>query len=167
MTPQQEESVLRRCSELIVRLSGARPRGYVAPWWELSPATGELLVKHGFTYDHSQMHRDFAPYYARVGEQWTKIDLSQPAEHGMNPLQHARPVDLVEIPANWYLDDLPPMMFVKSFPTATGSSTRATSRLSGATSSTESIASAGTQSLPSPSTPMSAAGRRCCSCSSA
>lgn len=29
----------------------------------------------------------------------------------MKPLQRGNPTGLVEIPANWYLDDLPPMMY--------------------------------------------------------
>ena len=31
----------------------------------------------------------------------------------MKPLQRGQETDLVEIPASWYLDDLPPMMFIK------------------------------------------------------
>ncbi|MBO0730033.1 MAG: polysaccharide deacetylase [Acidimicrobiaceae bacterium] len=120
MSEQQEESVLVRSIELIEKVSGRRPRGYVAPWWELSPVTGRLLRKHGFLYDHSQMHRDFEPYFVRVGESWTKIDLSRPAESWMRPLERGTQLDLVEIPASWYLDDLPPMMYVKSFPNSHG-----------------------------------------------
>jgi peptidoglycan/xylan/chitin deacetylase (PgdA/CDA1 family) len=66
------------------------------------------------------MHRDFEPYYVRVGDRWTKIDYSQPAETWMEPLVRGRETELVEIPANWYLDDLPPMMFVKTSPNSHG-----------------------------------------------
>ena len=66
------------------------------------------------------MHRDFEPYYVRVGDRWTKIDYSQPAETWMEPLVRGRETELVEIPANWYLDDLPPMMFVKASPNSHG-----------------------------------------------
>jgi len=45
MTPAQEEEVLDRCTELVTKLSGRRPTGYVAPWWEFSPITNELLLK--------------------------------------------------------------------------------------------------------------------------
>jgi peptidoglycan/xylan/chitin deacetylase (PgdA/CDA1 family) len=38
----------------------------------------------------------------------------------MKPLQRGRETDLVEIPANWYLDDLPPMMFIKKAPNSHG-----------------------------------------------
>ena len=80
MTPDQEEAVLVKCIDLIVKLTGKRPRGYIAPWWELSPATAGLLLKHGFLYDHSMMHNDFTPYYVRVGDSWTKIDYSKQAD---------------------------------------------------------------------------------------
>lgn len=120
MTPKQEEDVLIRCIELIEQVSGRRPRGYVAPWWEMSNATAELLLKHGFTYDHSQGFDDFTPFYARVGDSWTKIDYSQEAASWMKPLVRGTEIDLVEIGANWYMDDLPPMMFIKKSPNSHG-----------------------------------------------
>jgi peptidoglycan/xylan/chitin deacetylase (PgdA/CDA1 family) len=120
MTRQQEESVLLRCIDLVEKVSGTRPTGYVAPWWEFSPVTNELLLANGIKYDHSLMHRDFEPYYVRVGDSWTKIDYSQPAETWMKPLVRGEETDLVEIPANWYLDDLPPMMFIKAAPNSHG-----------------------------------------------
>ncbi|MGH7715434.1 MAG: polysaccharide deacetylase family protein [Vulcanimicrobiaceae bacterium] len=120
MTPQQEEDVLLRSIDLIERMSGKRPRGYVAPWWETSPVTAELLLKNGFRYDHSQGHHDFQPYYARTAESWTKVDYSKPAQEWMKPLHRGRAVDLVEIVASWYLDDLPPMMFIKASPNSHG-----------------------------------------------
>ncbi len=120
MTREQETAVLARCVELIERVSGSRPRGYVAPWWEMSGSTAELLLAHGFTYDNSQGYHDFLPFYARVGDSWSKVDYSQPAESWMRPLRRGREVDLVEIAANWYLDDLPPMMFIKQSPNSHG-----------------------------------------------
>lgn len=120
MTREQEEAVLRRSIDLIERLSGKRPTGYVAPWWEFSPITNELLIQYGIKYDHSLMHKDFEPYYVRVGDRWTPIDYSQPADQWMKPLQRGRATNLIEIPASWYLDDLPPMMFIKKSPNSHG-----------------------------------------------
>ena len=91
------------------------------------------------------MHDDFHPYYVRVGDAWTKIDYGKPAEEWMKPLVRGEETDLVEIPASWYLDDLPPMMFIKKARTATASSTRGTSSRSGSTSSTGSTASTTTR----------------------
>ena len=66
--------VTASASDLIEKRSGTRPVGYVAPWWEFSPITNELLVERGFLYDHSLMHNDHTPYYVRVGDSWTKIN---------------------------------------------------------------------------------------------
>ena len=120
MTPEQEEAVLTRCIDLITALTGKRPTGYVAPWWEFSHVTNELLLKNGIKYDHSLMHRDFECYYVRVGDRWTKIDYTQPADLWMKALVRGHETDLVEIPASWYLDDLPPMMFIKNSPNSHG-----------------------------------------------
>jgi len=120
MTPEQEEAVLVKCIDLIEQASGRRPTGYVAPWWEFSNVTNELLLKHGIKYDHSLMHRDFHPYYVRVGDSWTKIDYSKQPEEWMKPLVRGEETDLIEIPASWYLDDLPPMMFIKAAPNSHG-----------------------------------------------
>lgn len=120
MTPQQEEAVMDKSIELIENLCGRRPTGYVAPWWEFSPVSNELLLKKGIKYDHSLMHKDFEPYYVRVGDTWTKIDYSKKAEEWMKPLVRGEETDLVEIPASWYLDDLPPMMFMKAAPNSHG-----------------------------------------------
>lgn len=120
MTRVQEEAILDRCIDLVEKASGQRPTGYVAPWWEFSPVTNELLLERGIKYDHSLMHRDFEPYYVRVGDSWTKIDYSLSAEEWMQPLIRGRETDLVEIPASWYLDDLPPMMFIKASPNSHG-----------------------------------------------
>ncbi|MBK5115322.1 MAG: polysaccharide deacetylase [Thermoleophilia bacterium] len=120
MTSWQEEAVLSKCVELIEKFSGKRPRGYVAPWWEMSEVTVDLLLEYGFTYDHSQGFDDFTPFYARVGDSWTKIDYSKNADAWMKPLVRGERKDLVEIGANWYLDDLPPMMFMKAAPNSHG-----------------------------------------------
>ena len=120
MTPTQEEAVLVKSIDLIEKVSGRKPRGYVAPWWEMSNATADLLLKYGFTYDHSQGYRDFQPFYARVGDTWNVIDYSKTAEEWMHPLKHGKEIDLVEVGANWYVDDLPPMMFMKKAPNSHG-----------------------------------------------
>jgi peptidoglycan/xylan/chitin deacetylase (PgdA/CDA1 family) len=120
MTPEQEEAVLDKCIDLVSRLAGKRPTGYVAPWWEFSNVSNELLLKKGIKYDHSLMHHDFQPYYVRVGDSWTKIDYSKKPEAWMKPLVRGRETKLIEIPASWYLDDLPPMMFIKKAPNSHG-----------------------------------------------
>ncbi len=120
MTDQQERDVLEKSIEVLSRITGEGPKGYTAPWWELSHRTPTLLKEFGFSYDHSQQHLDFVPYYARVGESWSKIDYSGPAANWMKPLEKGESVDIVEIAANWYVDDLPPMMFIKASPNSHG-----------------------------------------------
>lgn len=120
MTPEQEEAVMDKCIDLITKLADRRPTGYVAPWWEFSPVSNELLLKKDIKYDHSLMHNDFTPYRVRVGDSWTKIDFSQKPDAWMKPLQRGQETDLIEIPASWYLDDLPPMLFIKKAPNSHG-----------------------------------------------
>lgn len=120
MSPQQERDVLGKCVDLVVGLTGSRPKGYCAPWWEMSGYTAEMLMDEGFSYDNSQSYHDFLPFYARVGDKWTNIDYGKDAAEWMKPLEHGSEVDLVEFAANWYVDDLPPMMFMKASPNSHG-----------------------------------------------
>ena len=120
MSPEQEEAVMLKSIALIEELCGRRPTGYVAPWWEFSPITNELLLKHGIKYDHSLMNDDFHCHRVRVGDSWKLIDYSAPAESWMEPLKRGQESPLIEIPASWYLDDLPPMMFMKKVPNSHG-----------------------------------------------
>lgn len=120
LTREQEEAIFDRSIALIEKHWGRRPVGYVAPWWEVSATSIEILLARGIAYDHSLMHHDCIPYYVRTGDSWTKIDYSKPAETWMKPFSKGRVTDLVEIPASWWLDDLPPMMFIKKFPNSHG-----------------------------------------------
>src|SRR4051812_45242279 len=63
MTREQEIVILDKCIDLVTKLSGKRPTGYVAPWWEFSTVTNELLLESGIKYDHLLMHHDHQPYY--------------------------------------------------------------------------------------------------------
>jgi hypothetical protein len=65
-------------------------------------------------------HEDCQAYYLRTGDSWTNIDYSKKAETWMKPLEHGPQTGLVEIPSNWYIDDLPPMMFIKKAPNSHG-----------------------------------------------
>jgi len=120
LTRAQEEAIFDKCIGMIEKHWGRRPVGYVAPWWEVSATSIEILIERGIQYDHSLMHRDATPYYVRTGDAWTKIDYAKPAETWMKPFTKGRETDLVEIPASWHLDDLPPMMFIKKFPNSHG-----------------------------------------------
>ncbi|KAF8555836.1 carbohydrate esterase family 4 protein [Imleria badia] len=115
MSLEQQRDVLDHTCKLLTDFNfGNPPKGSVAPWWETSKEGTALLLEKGIEYDHSNMAHDSQAYYLRDEDQWTKIDYSAKAETWMKPLAKGNETGLVEIPANWYLDDLPPMMFIKS-----------------------------------------------------
>mgnify|MGYP005852151941 CR=1 FL=1 len=120
LTYEQEEAIFDKSIEVIRTLTGHRPTGYVAPWWEVAENSVNIMLDKGIKYDHSLMHRDHECYYVRVGDGWTKIDYTQHPDSWMKPFTRGRLTRLVEIPASWHLDDLPPMMFVKAFPNSHG-----------------------------------------------
>lgn len=79
-----------------------------------------MLLSYGIEYDHSMSHEDCQAYYLRTDDSWTKIDYTKKAKEWMKPLVKGQDTGLVEIPANWYLDDLPPHMFIKGAPNSHG-----------------------------------------------
>lgn len=81
LAEDEERAILERGAEILEPLTGGRPRGYRAPWWELNERTPELLAATGFAYDSSMMDDDI-PYR-----------LDTPAG------------TLIELPVHWSLDD--------------------------------------------------------------
>ncbi|ANB13399.1 polysaccharide deacetylase family protein [Sugiyamaella lignohabitans] len=121
MTLEQQKDVLDKTFKLLTEFCGKPPRGSVAPWWETSKEGAELLLNYGIEYDHSMGHEDCQAYWLRLGDSWTKIDYTKKAEEWMKPLiRGTTETGLVEIPSNWYIDDLPPMMFIKNAPNSHG-----------------------------------------------
>ena len=53
--------MLDKCIELVTQVSGRRPTGYVAPWWEFSTVTNELLLERHSSArgDRRQPHGSF------------------------------------------------------------------------------------------------------------
>ena len=120
LSAEQEEAIMAKCISLIKTHTGTAPTGYAAPFAEMSDYTPTLLEQYGILYDQSQGLHDFIPYYVRAGDSWTKIDYSKPAEAWMKPLVRGNIADIVEIPFSWHLDDLPPLMFIKTSPNSAG-----------------------------------------------
>ena len=81
LSEEEEHAILERGAEVLEPLTGERPSGFRAPWWELNPRTPELLASTGFEYDSSLMDDD-VPYVL---------------ETAAGPL--------VELPVHWSLDD--------------------------------------------------------------
>ncbi len=94
---EREEQILELGIASIERVTGARPRGYRSPSWDISGGTIELLLSHGFEYDSSLMGTDFTPYYCRTGD--------VPDQSG--PHQFGEETPLVELPVDWSMDDWP------------------------------------------------------------
>lgn len=94
---EPERAILERGIRLIEDLAGRAPRGYRAPAGSFSRNTLRLLTDHGFLYDSSLMGDDFTPYYCRDG---IKASIDAPYDFGT-------PVELVELPFSWNLDDFP------------------------------------------------------------
>jgi peptidoglycan/xylan/chitin deacetylase (PgdA/CDA1 family) len=81
LSEAEEREIIERSAEILEPLTGARPRGYRAPLWELNARTPELLAAAGFTYDSSLMDDD-VPYRLETGNG-----------------------TLIELPVHWSLDD--------------------------------------------------------------
>ncbi|KAK5016222.1 hypothetical protein LTR39_002196 [Cryomyces antarcticus] len=120
MNIEQQTAIMDKCYKLIKEFTGKPPRGMVAPWWESSKEGAELMLKYGLEYDHSFSHEDCQCYWLRIGDTWTPIEYDKHPDHWMKPLVGGDKTGLCEIPANWYLDDLPPMMFIKKAPNSHG-----------------------------------------------
>lgn len=109
LSEEQERAVLAKSIEVITKLSGKRPRGWTAPAWTTSPNTVRILEENNIVYDHSFMHHDCQPYYLPHNPDCTETDVSKPAQDWMKPMSRLQISRLVEIPANWHLDDWPPL----------------------------------------------------------
>ncbi len=74
----QEEAILQKSFTILEDLTGTRPVGYRAPWFELNPWTPSVLQRNGVFYVASAMGDD-VPYRHHNG--------------------------LIEIPGQWMLED--------------------------------------------------------------
>ncbi|PSN74608.1 glycoside hydrolase/deacetylase, partial [Corynespora cassiicola Philippines] len=110
LSEKQQRDVLEKSIEVITRIVGKRPRGWTAPAWSTSKDTIRLLEEFNIEYDHSFMHHDSQPYYVPSPHlsSYVETDLMKPASHWMTPMSTLKPSSVVEIPANWHLDDWPP-----------------------------------------------------------
>ena len=79
----QEREVIRRGSAALEALTGRLPVGYRSPIWQFSANTVRLLHEAKFKYTSDFMHT-MLPTYNEVG---------------------GRPVDMINLPGSWVLDD--------------------------------------------------------------
>jgi len=102
----KEREIIEMGLASLEKVIGKRPLGYRSPSWDLSPNSIELLLEYGFVYDSSMMGNDFSPYWCRHGDQFDMVS-------GYN---FGKPVNLLEMPVTWGLDDFPAFEYV-SLPT--------------------------------------------------
>ncbi|KAJ4365219.1 hypothetical protein N0V83_008837 [Neocucurbitaria cava] len=116
LTPTQERDVLEHCISLYQELLGRRPLGYRAPLYQLRESTVELLEEYAFLYDSSLSHHDSKPYYLPAlppikpptyAEEASAKDWMKPLPKPSAPTNKT----MVEIPANWYAEDMTPMQY--------------------------------------------------------
>ncbi|KAH6877945.1 glucose 1-dehydrogenase [Alternaria rosae] len=122
LNEQQQREVLEKSIQVLTDIVGKKPRGWAAPAWSTSRETIKLLEEFGIEYDHSFMHHDSQPYYVPSPHlsTYTETDVSKPASHWMKPMSTLKPSAVVEIPANWHLDDWPPFQLSLTQPSTHG-----------------------------------------------
>ena len=98
----RERWILEKGFKALDDVAGVRPVGYRSPAWDNSPDSIPLLLEFGFEYESSLMGSDFEPYWCRVGDEFTLDD----------PYKFGTPVDIVELPVAWHLDDFPHFEYV-------------------------------------------------------
>ena len=103
LSPEKEEEELLRGIDTIRELTGAAPRGYRSPSWDMSDITLELLLRNGFLYESSMMGHDHEPYRVRQGD-IVAVD---------EPMQFGTPTPLIEMPISWTLDDFPHFEYLR------------------------------------------------------
>lgn len=93
----EERELVERCAAAVETATGARPKGWRAPYWSLGEASLGLVEAAGFAYDSSLMADDFGLYRVRQGDRHSMTEGSRFGREGA----------LVEVPVSWALDDWP------------------------------------------------------------
>ena len=97
----EQRRIIERGLEALDHVAGIRPRGHVAPAWNMSVDTIDLLDEFGFEFDGSRMATDHLPVYVRKGDTWTRDA----------PFQFGTLTDIVGLPVAWIMDDVPMFEF--------------------------------------------------------
>lgn len=106
LTIEQERAVMAKSIEVYKEFTGRHPRGWVAPSWEVSPNSMQILEDFGIEYDHSMLHHDCQPYWApNIGDSVIYTDYSKDPSAWMAPMVQQKVTTVVEIPGSWNVDD--------------------------------------------------------------
>lgn len=107
---KEQKAVLTKSIAVLTDFCGKKPQGYTAPAWTTSKELIPQLEEAGIVYDHSFMHHDVQPYWAPDSSHtWIETDVKKEAAQWMSPMTKLKPSGVVEIPANWHVDDWPPL----------------------------------------------------------
>lgn len=126
LTADQERDVLEKCIDLATNLTGKKPRGYRAPLYQLKSRTVSLLQEYGFLWDSSLSHYDSQPYFLpKNPPPVEQIDFSpdKKASNWMHPSPNFDKLEkssLVELPCNWYHEDMTPLQYFPNTPNSSG-----------------------------------------------
>ena len=93
----EERELVERCAAAVESVTGARPRGWRAPYWSLGESSLGLVQAAGFAYDSSLMADDYRLYRVRHRDRHSVFEGSRFGPEGT----------LVEVPVSWVLDDWP------------------------------------------------------------
>src|SRR6185437_3507968 len=58
LSDDEQRADVERALQSLERITGRRPEGFRAPWWELTDSTPALLAEYGFRWDSSMMDDD-------------------------------------------------------------------------------------------------------------
>jgi peptidoglycan/xylan/chitin deacetylase (PgdA/CDA1 family) len=125
MTEEQERDVLMKSIDVMHGLTGKMPKGYRAPLYQVRESTLKLLEDNGILYDSSLAGHDSEPYFLPEGGGLPvappKFEPHVKAADWMHPLPKEHGGNgLVEIPLNWYMEDMTPMQFWPHTPNSQG-----------------------------------------------
>lgn len=98
--------MMAKSIEIYQKFTGKYPKGWAAPYWDVSSRSIQILEDFGIQYDHSLMHHDCLPYYASdVGDAVVNTDYSKDPDTWMVPMKQHKVTKIIELPANWDVDD--------------------------------------------------------------
>lgn len=119
LTETQERDVISKSVEVLERLCGKRVRGWRGPLYQVRESTIAILEEKGLMYDSSLAGHDSEMYWLPKGGPKPiakpKYETGVKASEWMHPLPqelvNPRNRGLVEIPGNWYMEDMTPLQF--------------------------------------------------------
>lgn len=128
MTAEQEEDVLKKCIALVEKVTGGkRPVGYRAPLYQMQERTIALLQRYDFAWDSSLSHFDSVPYFLprdpppmctiAFQPEANAVDWMVPSPNFTELLPKSA---VVEIPVNWYAEDMTPLQFYPNVANSAG-----------------------------------------------